>query len=227
MLKRLLKPVKLKGQKMLRPLSKHSFVIQLKPNCELLDVGCGNNSPAMIKSVLPACRYTGIDVCEPDPTRPNAADQYIVASPETFAAEIAKLTQRFDAVISSHNLEHCNQRFETLRAMLEALKPGGQIYLSFPCEASVDFPKRQGTLNYYDDVTHRDLPPGFHDVVASMKRHGFEIDAVTERHRPPVDWMVGRLNERRSRRQARVLRGTWEYYGFETIIWARRSKSMS
>ncbi|MEM3334256.1 MAG: methyltransferase domain-containing protein [Thermoplasmata archaeon] len=45
---------------------------------------------------------------------------------------IVELNQEYDAVISAHNLEHCNDRYGTLEAMLKVIKVGGKLYLSFP-----------------------------------------------------------------------------------------------
>ena len=42
--------------------------------------------------------------------------------------------------------------------MKKCLKKGGIIYLVTPSEKSIDFPSREGTLNYYDDKTHKYKP---------------------------------------------------------------------
>ena len=59
--------------------------------------------------------------------------------------------------------------------MLDSLKIGGLIYLSFPCEKSVNFPKREGTLNYFDDKTHQGMPPKFQALTDELKNNNFEI----------------------------------------------------
>ena len=41
---------------------KIDFLSRLPPKCEILDVGCGSNSPYLVKSLFPDCTYTGIDV---------------------------------------------------------------------------------------------------------------------------------------------------------------------
>ena len=68
-----------------------------------------------------------------------------------FVESILSISIKFDAVISSHNLEHCNDRYGALNAILDKLKDGGKIYLSFPSGKTINFPKRDGCLNYYDD----------------------------------------------------------------------------
>jgi SAM-dependent methyltransferase len=81
----------------------------------------------------------------------------VISSPEKFADDIAQFTGQFDAVISSHNLEHCNQPEKVLRNMCTALKRHGKIYIAFSCAESASFPKRRGALNFYDDATHVNL----------------------------------------------------------------------
>lgn len=207
---------------LLRPKGKVSFLVALRPDANVLDVGCGNNSPYRFKKILPHCRYTGIDIGEYNQTKPNSADSYIITQPEAFTSEIAKLANSFDAVVSSHNLEHCNDRQGTLSAMLESLKPGGLIYLSFPCEESINFPNREGTLNYFDDSTHREAPPGFDDLISELTNGGFQVLYAERRFRPKVLSLFGRFVEPISARKRRNLRGTWEYWGFESIIWAKK-----
>ena len=76
----------------------------------ILDVGCGNNSPFHTKTVLPNCNYYGIDICDHNQTKPLLADLYIITTPDNFSFEISKYSNHFDAVISNHNLEHCDDR---------------------------------------------------------------------------------------------------------------------
>ena len=204
---------------LLRPKGKVAFLVRLKADASILDIGCGNNSPYRFKKILPRCSYTGIDIGEYNQTKPNLADQYIITRPENLSGEIAKLTSSFDAVVSSHNLEHCNDRQEMLAAMLQSVKPGGLIYLSFPCQESIDFPKREGTLNYFDDPTHRVGPPNFDLLITELTRNGFQILYSERRYRPKVLWLFGCLFEPISARKRRNVRGTWEYWGFESIVW--------
>jgi 2-polyprenyl-3-methyl-5-hydroxy-6-metoxy-1,4-benzoquinol methylase len=68
------------------------------------------------------------------------ADNYIVVESAKFAETIANLPEQFDIVISAHNLEHCDEREDTLVAITKILKSGGHIYLSLPTEKSIEFP---------------------------------------------------------------------------------------
>lgn len=203
--------------------NRYSFLRQLNPRARLLDVGCGNDSPSQIRRVLPLCDYTGVDIVDDDRYKNSENENYIIADPEKFDIAIAKAGRSFDAVISSHNLEHCNDRYKTLSAMLGSVVFGGQIFICFPSEKSVEFPNRGGTLNYYDDPTHVGEPPNFSEVTGRIIDSGFDIEFAAPQFRPFVDRVRGFLNEPKSRKQNRLMAGTWAYYGFESIIWARNN----
>lgn len=206
----------------LRPNGKINFLSNLEKSVEILDVGCGNNSPYNIKKIVPNCVYTGIDVGDHNQTKPNLADTYIISTPENFAGSIATYYNKFDVVMSSHNLEHCNDRQNSLEAMLNAVKVGGKIFLSFPCEQSVKFPNRQGTLNYYDDPTHQAIPPNFLETINTIRKLGFDIDFSVQNYSPAILKFIGFLLEPVSKLSKRITVGTWEYYGFESIIIASK-----
>lgn len=211
-----------KLKNILKPHGKSAFFSHLPKECRVLDVGCGNDSPRLFKLDFPHGHYTGIDVSNYRQSGPILADQYILTSPEEFADAIRGLTDQFDAVVSSHNLEHCIDRQATVEAMAGVLKPGGYLYLSFPSTASINFPSRDGTLNFFDDKTHVGLPPEVDAVAATLIENGLEIIFSNPRYRPPLMAAVGMLHEPYSHITAKVSRGTWEYFGFEAIIWAKK-----
>jgi SAM-dependent methyltransferase len=189
----------------------------------LLDVGCGNNSPFYFKTNFSKIKYIGIDVGDYNQTKPILADDYIITSPENFATKISELEHSFNVVISSHNLEHCNDRNGTLIAMTKALKKGGYLYLSFPTEESVNFPgPRSGTLNYYDDSTHKDTPPNFIETLRILKDNDIEIIFSDKSYKPFFYYILGMIMEKKSKREKKVFSSTWAYYGFETIIWGQK-----
>lgn len=138
--------------------------------------------------------------------------------------EILKMSNSFDVVLSSHNLEHCNKREETLLAMIKALKPKGRLYLSFPSEKSVKFPSRQGALNYYDDNTHKNLPPSYEKVLEILKENNMSVLYSTISHKPFLPWLIGCFTEPISKIKNKTNYYTWCYYGFQTIIWAEKTK---
>jgi SAM-dependent methyltransferase len=205
---------------------KSSFLKRINHKGTLLDVGCGNNSPYYIKTKYPNIIYTGIDVGDYNQTKPNFADNYIVVKPENFAGAIANMPKLFDTVISSHNLEHCNDRDKTLDAMIKVLKPGGYLFLSFPTEESVNFPgPRKGTLNYYDDSTHKDKPPEYEKIISKLKINDMEIVFASKSYKPFFLYLIGFFLEWKSKKDKEVKIWTWAYWGFETIIWAKKQQA--
>ena len=203
--------------------SKDWFLRDCPHGARLLDVGCGNNSPRSCKAVRPDIYYVGIDIGDYNQSDEPAlfADQYIIESPNSFSQRIDTMAAQFDAVISAHNIEHCDDPTRTLSAMLGALRARGRLFMSFPCEASVRFPHRDGSLNFHDDATHK-VVPKFNELVSAISAGGYRIDVAIRRHRPLAGAIRGLLNEPRSRREKRILPGTWALYGFESIIWASR-----
>ncbi|GHV86056.1 hypothetical protein AGMMS50230_16640 [Spirochaetia bacterium] len=205
------------------PHSRRMFLKKIKQNGTLLDVGCGNNSPYIIKTILPNIEYTGIDVGDYHQTEPNLADNYIITTPDKFADTIENINISFDTVISSHNLEHCDERDKVLYAMIKVLKQGGYLYLSFPTEKSVKFPgPRRGTLNYYDDGSHKDVPPNFNKVIQTLEKENIQIIFKSKAYKPFFMFIIGMLAECKSKKTKIVRNGTWAYWGFETVIWARK-----
>jgi SAM-dependent methyltransferase len=208
----------------LRPRGKLAFLKSLPPGASVLDVGCGNNSPRDAKVLRPDLVYTGLDVGDynqRDSTR--YADAYILVPPAEFANAISAHAGRMDAVVSSHNLEHCDDPAAVLSAMAAALRPGGRLFLAFPCEESVRFPRRRGTLNFFDDGTHKTVPR-WEPVLNTLRVQGLTLVYASRRYRPkllatlglalePLGWLLGRNMPAGA---------TWALYGFESVIWVRR-----
>jgi SAM-dependent methyltransferase len=200
----------------------YSFLSQLGRRSKVLDVGCGNDSSFNYKTLFPDLYYVGIDIGDYNQKKPIMADEYIITSPEKFSEGIAELAPSFDAVISSHNLEHCNDRHNTLKSMLSVLKPGGEIYLSFPSEKSINFPKRNRTLNYYDDETHKLTPPKFDAIIDFLKTNNFSIEYSSRQYQPLFLRVLGFIQEPFAAYKNTIFQGTWAYFGFESIIWAKK-----
>ncbi len=209
---------------LVRPAGKAAFVRSLPHGARVLDVGCGNESPRYFKVQRSDIYYIGLDVGDYNQhSAQQFANEYIIVTPQRFAEKIAAFGPTLDAVVSSHNLEHCDVPSAVLNSMLRAVKPGGRVYLSFPCEESVGFPRRRGTLNFHDDPTHR-LVPDWQQVISTVLENGFSIDMATKRYQPRALRTIGALLEPLSAWREKVLPGTWEWYGFESLIWATRSR---
>lgn len=206
-----------------RPHGLYAFLKKFAKNgVKTLDVGCGNDASFNIKSRFPSLYYIGIDIGEYNLTKPNLADENIIVKSEEFHNEIEKIGPNIDLVISSHNLEHCDDTYATLKSMLSVLKENGVIYLAFPCELSTTFPSRKVTLNYFDDLTHQQNPPNFEKVKQLFEEFNCEIIFESKSYKPFFLWLIGGFQEPFSRFLGKNLQGTWAFYGFESIIWAKK-----
>lgn len=208
----------------LRPRGKLAFLKSLPPGAKVLDVGCGNNSPRDAKVLRPDLVYTGLDIGDynqHDSIR--YADAYILVQPAEFADAISAHAGRLDAVVSSHNLEHCDDPGAVLIAMAAALRPGGRLFLAFPCEESVRFPSRRGTLNFFDDGTHKSVPR-CQPVLDTLRTRGATLVYACKRYRPKLLAAIGLALEPLGRLLGTNMPAgsTWALYGFESVIWARR-----
>jgi hypothetical protein len=57
------------------------------------------------------------------------------------------------------------------------------------------FPKRRGSLNYYDDATHKDKPLDFAEVVTVLREEGLRVLYAATQYQPPIGWVIGPFNE--------------------------------
>ncbi len=208
----------------LKPNGLTEFLNNLNEKTLILDVGCGNNSPKRVKDAKPKCYYVGIDIADYNQkiNPSNYADEYIICNSDEFTESILKIEKKFDAIISRHNIEHCKNRYETLKAMISKLKIGGKIFLSFPSEDSKYFPPRIGTLNYFDDKTHIAEPPNFNFTLSIIKEFNLTIIYSNNKYQPKLLKIIGFLIEPISKLRNKVMLGTWENYGFEAIIIAKK-----
>lgn len=202
--------------------SKESFLKSLKSGSRILDLGCGNSSPKFTKNIIPSCYYIGIDVGDCNQDADNPADEYIIVPSDRFKVTTYGFVDSVDAVISTHNIEHCDDRYGVVDALAKSLKVGGKAYISFPCAESVGFPSRRGTLNYYDDGSHIGEPPDFGKIISILSQNGLSILYAASRFQPPIHWVLGLGNEDQSAQDGDLKDGTWCYWGFESLIVAER-----
>ena len=221
-----MKPYRIRLQRNMRPFDKDAFAATLPNRARVFDVGCGNMSAQRIKLLRPDLYYVGLDVQDYEQSTQALAyaDEYRLTPAAGFLDAIGTERETMDAVISSHNLEHCEEPMAVLDRMLAALKPRGRLYLSFPCQASVCFPKRGGSLSFFDDPTHR-TPPDWPTVLQALARAGMHIEFAVPRYRPLVPALLGLALEPVSMLTRRVMPfgTTWALWGFESVVWATRS----
>jgi SAM-dependent methyltransferase len=207
-------------RKILDPHSKTAFILQMKSKSKVLDVGCGNNSAEIIKSIKENIDYTGIDVGDYNLSKKSKdlMENYIVCSSIDFADEIKK-HGKYNYIISSHNLEHCDDWKKTVESMCEATDNNGMIYISTPNSKSTTFESRGGTLNFFDDSTHKE-PIDFNVLKTLLGKKNMGIVYAKEGHNTAATKFIGFLQEKISQKRNRVLTYTWAYWGFESVIWA-------
>ena len=201
--------------------NKIEFIAWLPNSARILDVWCWNNSPKITKLLKPSAYYVGVDIWDYNQGKwsKEAADEYLISTPETFSQTISSAKGEYDAVISAHNIEHCNAPYETLYAMCSKVKKDGLLFMAFPSERSVSFPSRKGTLNFYDDKTHIYLPE-FEKIVNTLKASGFKIVFKSPSYQPLGMKFIGMIVDCIVKKKATCF--TRPHYWFEAIIWAKK-----
>ena len=216
----LLKKYQNKIRKFINPLGFRTILNNNKPNIKILDIGCGNDSPKKVKSLLPNCYYIGLDIQDYNQNSKLYADEYHIVNKEVFNETIASFKD-LDLIISYHNIEHVELRPQYIQAVKKALKKGGVIFIATPSQESVNFPSRDGTLNYYDDPTHKLEPINFVELLDNFKKDGFKIINSQSRYRPFIYYIIGFIKEVFKPKKTTFY--AWCYYGFEMILVAQKN----
>jgi SAM-dependent methyltransferase len=129
------------------------------PSLQILDIGCGNNSPSTTKRWFPGCHYSGVDIQQynNNETDMSAMDAfYLVGTDGSGYSAIPDSS--FDLVILHHVVEHMRAPGPILADICTKLKPGGYIWIAFPSLRSLSLPSGDGTLQFCDDATHIHVP---------------------------------------------------------------------
>jgi SAM-dependent methyltransferase len=200
--------------------SKERFVSLIKKQGNIFDIGCGPISPYLIHNIRPDLKYTGIDIEDHSLNHERFIERIVVVSPNKFSEKINNYKDNFDGVVCTHNLEHCDDWRSTTNSIINCLKKGGFGYFSFPCEASINFPSRKGTLNFFDDPTHNKPIPFTEFCEILTNEHDVKIIYHNQRYRPIIMSIIGVVIDPIFRLFNRVapLRLSWALYGFETVI---------
>lgn len=212
----------------IQPINLGELLRSLPPEALILDVGCGNHSPARYKNVNPDTRYYGLDIAEYNLSAADyaLAEEIRFVESSAFDKGVLGFGKQFDLIISSHNLEHVDQPESVLEAMASSLSVGGKLWLAFPSQRSVGFPSRGGCLNFFDDDTHK-RPVNEAAVLQRLHAHGLSIRHFKPGYRPMLPYLVGAVQEPFSRLAGHIFSHTWSFWGFETIVVAQRNPAES
>ncbi len=124
---------------------------------KILDVGCGNHSPAQTKKWFKNCEYYGIDqdAYNNDDSDFALMNKFYRIDLSRNITELDEVPNNFfDIVIINHVIEHLPNGHEVLLELIKKIKIGGKIYIEFPSIKSLSLPSMHGALNFCDDPTH-------------------------------------------------------------------------
>lgn len=200
--------------------SKYYFVKKLNSGNRVLDVGCGNHSATKINFLNNNLLIDGIDIVEYNTNEQDKKimNNYFIVEPTKFNSFIEQLNCKYDAIVCSHVIEHVEDLEELLIVLMKKLERNGLLYLSFPNESSIHFPRRIGTLNFFDDNTHANQPPNLQFVENIIRNNNCIIIKKATPNKILIGYLLGLLLEPISAITKKVLPFTWYYWGFENVL---------
>lgn len=199
--------------------NKFSILLKLDKHSFILDIGCGNHSPILIKSILPNSNYTGIDIdyYNLDENDKLAADNLFIFPKESFFESIESIDNKFDLILVTHLIEHLDNPNLLFRAASKLLKTNGMLLITTPNINTINFPSSKGTLNYYDDKTHVDMPILFNHVYDYCKSNNLIISKYKLGSTSFFSKIIGIPFELIRKVLRKNIFTTWSYWGFEDI----------
>jgi SAM-dependent methyltransferase len=123
---------------------------------KLLDVGSGNHSASRITYLFPNCEYYGLDLNKDYNNDPKDFE----LMKNFYQLDLTKLEysiipdEYFDGIWMAHVVEHLYNGDRVIESLIRKLRPGGYMYVEYPGEKSTHLPSMNGTLNFYDDLSH-------------------------------------------------------------------------
>lgn len=123
----------------------------------VLDIGCGNHAPTRLRNVFPGAKYFGVDRASYNLTEEDlrSMDVFIILDLETNRISRYLEEGKFELINFSHVIEHLDNGEEVLRQLRRLQPPKSLLYIETPSEESLHFVSRPGTLNFFDDPTHK------------------------------------------------------------------------
>lgn len=156
------------------------FVKRLKRDAKMLDLGAGEGGVVNYKEWLTPIR-NDLKMYAYSLEKGEYFDKYDGYALGRWPEDKPFDSESFDAIFCSHFIEHINDHNRFIEWCYVHLAHGGQLYLEFPSEFSIDAPttselSRNGvdvyTGNFYDDHTHTDLPD-MNELCSYAKQAGF------------------------------------------------------
>ena len=126
-----------------------------KDSFKVLDIGCGSDSYALTKRNFPYCNYYGLDkgAWHSNDEDYDEIENFIHADLDA-PGWSSSIDLKFDLIIMSHVVEHLKDYKEAICEASELLDDNGLLYIETPSPQTINFPKADGFLNFYDDPTH-------------------------------------------------------------------------
>ena len=122
---------------------------------KVLDIGCGNHSPSITRKYFPNLEYWGVDKELYNNDQIDLSNMHKFIKTDLESSNLDELPDNyFDVIIMSHVIEHVHNSKLLIMEIVKKVKYRGFLFIETPTEKSVDFPKKDGTLNFYDDPTH-------------------------------------------------------------------------
>ncbi|OYQ37162.1 hypothetical protein CHU95_02105 [Niveispirillum lacus] len=185
----------------------------------VLDIGGTGIDSHLAARYLPRCRFTALNIIEPDSMAPGAEFLRTDLDREGLSTVQGR---RFDYVICSHTIEHLVKGTDLLTEMAALVADGGYLYLEWPSERSQRFPLRGRGLNFHDDPTHVTLI-SLEKAVASLEMAGLFILSAGPRRNRWRQVLAPLLLPRSWVKHGRfVLYDFWDWTGYADHICARR-----
>lgn len=150
------------------------------PESNVLDLGCGDGHGIVMLAERGFKEVVGLEL---SPVKWQRACEQACAVLGDMHSLWLFPDQSFDAVVSSHSLEHCFDPFLALSEMRRVLKDSGTIFLALP------FPDLANeTAHCASEVLGLKKAQG--DVVATFEEHGFAVTEIHLEHSPEKEiWL--------------------------------------